>query len=136
MAAVVERRTFPAAFVCLLALGGCGEPEPARFVALEIWEGRLTSRNVVILDRLVEPDADGGFTLRRDTHHVARVSFSTAGRTDRCLFRPFHYSWDHPSASYICYPEPEGGAMTLELPFATSANMVARARDLYIGVQA
>jgi len=56
-----------------------------------------------VLQRRIDSMPDGSFVLRRATLHLARVTVRTSGHADRCLFRPFSYSWSLPSREYECY---------------------------------
>jgi hypothetical protein len=127
------RARLACALACVVI--ACGEPPRPRLLGLEIWEGQLSSNGLPMLGRRIAQEANGSFTLRRETQHIARLNFRTSGRADRCLFRPFFYSWDLPSHSYVCYPEEKDGAMTLDLPFATWTRDIARSSDPYLGVQ-
>jgi hypothetical protein len=114
---------------------GCGEPDAPTLVGLVVWEGYLANPGKPVLQRPVDPGPDGGFTLRQDTLHLARVQVRTSGRADRCLFRPFSYSWAPPSREYECYPEIQDGPMTIDVPFATWRTYLGRVSDYYLLVQ-
>lgn len=94
-------------------------PDPPTFAGLEIWEGHLANAGLAVLQRWVEPIADGVFALRRNTAYVARITIRTSGTEKRCLFTPFSYSWALPSREYSCYPEVDEGPLTIDVPFAT-----------------
>lgn len=118
-----------------VACGEPGEPDPPSFVGLEIWEGYLADVGSSVLGRRVDPEPDGGFALRRETLHLARVTVRTSGRADRCLFRPFFYSWAVLNRSYDCYPEVQDGPMTIDVPFSTWTTDIQRVSDHHVLVQ-
>jgi len=88
-----------------------------------------------VLQRRVDPEPDGGFTLRRDTSHVARLQVRTSGQADRCLFRPFSYSWAPLSREYDCYPGVEDGVMTIDIGFGTWTVHLQQVSNYYLLVQ-
>ena len=88
-------------------------------MGLEIWEGSHANAGLAVLQRRVEPIADGAFALRRNMAYVARITIRTFGTEKRCLFAPFSYSWVLPSCEYSCYPEIDDGPLTIDVPFAT-----------------
>src|SRR5687768_9770942 len=94
------RRSLAGALV--LAGGGlaasCGR-DPATVVGLEIWE---SSPGGVLGSQVVQA-ADGGFPLRRDAQYVALVTVRTSGGSDRCLFRPFSYTWHLSDRQWECH---------------------------------
>ena len=129
----------PAAVLGLAcALLACGHPtdgDRPSFVSLEVWEGYLANPGMPVLERRIAAMPDGAFVLRRDTAHLARVTVRTSGRADRCLFRPFVYSWSPPSREYECHPEVQDGPMTIDVGFGTWARDLSRTSDHYLLVQ-
>ena len=120
---------------CLLA-ASCGEPDPPRFIGLEIWESTFDPvRDDYVLQRRIDPQADGSYMLRRDLLHMARVTVEQSGGPDRCLFKPFNASWTPPSRSYDCKPEVPKGLVTIDVPFATWSGDIARAPEHFVTVQ-
>jgi hypothetical protein len=126
--------------ICVLAASvlaaSCSQPDdPPSFVGLELWEGYLANPGVPVLQRRVDAMPDGTFVLRRDTLHLARVTVRTSGRADRCLFRPFFYSWSPPTREYECHPEVQDGPMTIDVGFGTWARDLSRTSDYFLLVQ-
>jgi len=115
--------------------GSCGQADQPSFVSLEIWEGYLANPGEPVLRRRVEPMPDGSFVLRSDILHLARVTLRSSGQPDRCLFRPFFYSWARPNRDYECYPEAQDGEMTIDVPFSTWKEDWTRVSDHQLGVQ-
>lgn len=127
-------RLLGALAVTVLA-ASCSQPDQPSFLSLEVWEGYLANPGMPVLQRRIDPMPDGSFVLRRDALHVARVTVRTSGRPDRCLFRPFFYSWAPPSRQYECHPEVQDGPMSIDVTFGTSAGDLARTSDYYLLVQ-
>jgi hypothetical protein len=126
------RRSLAGALV--LAGGGlaasCGK-DPASFVGLEIWESRPGG----VLGGQVVQAADGSFPLRRDAQYVALVTVRSSGSADRCLFRPFSYSWHVPDRQFECHPEVQDGPMTIRVPFSTWSSDLARVSEYSVFAQ-
>ena len=88
-----------------------------------------------MLERRIDAMPDGSFVLRKDVLHLARVTVRTSGRADRCLYRPFVYSWAPPSREFECHPEVQDGEMTIDVGFNTWPGHLSRTSDYYLLVQ-
>ena len=109
-------RTELALFSCLWLLG-CQSNAPPRLDSFEIWTGPGNTDILTVRGRVlvwfgnpgdpgtvrVMPGPDGTLTLKLDARYVGRAYLRTSGRSDRCLYTIFTYTWRFPSREFQCY---------------------------------
>lgn len=123
------------ALAVVAAACGHSSPSPPQFLHLEILEQGSASSGQTASGIRIEPTPEGDYVLRRDRQYIARVEVRTSGGPERCLFRPFFFSWSKPSRAYDCYPEVEDGTQTIEVYFHTSSFDVDLFPEHHVGVQ-